>query len=141
MAILILKTLLINSQNKPILIDFTGWACVNCRRVEENIWSNPEVYDILKNKFIISSLYVDDRKKLSPDESFNFKFPDGRIKKIRTIGEKWSTFQLQNFNSASQPYYIMIHPNGRILNYPIQYTSSVNKYRNWLNKGLDNYGL
>ena len=129
------------SQNKPILIDFTGWACVNCRRVEENIWSNPEVYDILKNKFIISSLYVDDRKKLSPDESFNFKFPDGRIKKIRTIGEKWSTFQLQNFNSASQPYYIMIHPNGRILNYPIQYTSSVSKYRNWLNKGLDNYGL
>ena len=129
------------SQNKPILIDFTGWACVNCRRVEENIWSNPEVYDILKNKFIISSLYVDDRKKLSPDESFNFKFRDGRIKKIRTIGEKWSTFQLQNFNSASQPYYIMIHPNGRILNYPIQYTSSVNKYRNWLNKGLDNYGL
>ena len=129
------------SQNKPILIDFTGWACVNCRRVEENIWSNPEVYDILKNKFIISSLYVDDRKKLSPDESFNFKFPDGRIKKIRTVGEKWSTFQLQNFNSASQPYYIMIHPNGRILNYPIQYTSSVNKYRNWLNKGLDNYGL
>ena len=129
------------TQNKPILIDFTGWACVNCRRVEEKIWSNLEVYDILKNKFIISSLYVDDRKKLSPDESFNFKFPDGRIKKIRTIGEKWSTFQLQNFNSASQPYYIMIHPNGRILNYPIQYTSSVNKYRNWLNKGLDNYGL
>tara|TARA_A200000113_G_scaffold74924_1_gene65687 strand:+ start:1 stop:1443 length:1443 start_codon:yes stop_codon:yes gene_type:complete len=129
------------SQNKPILIDFTGWACVNCRRVEENIWSNPEVYDILKSRFIISSLYVDDRKKLSPDESFNFKFPDGRIKKIRTIGEKWSTFQLQNFNSASQPYYIMIHPNGRILNYPLQYTSSVNKYRNWLNKGLDSYDL
>ena len=127
--------------NKPILIDFTGWACVNCRRVEENIWSNPEVYDILKNKFIINSLYVDDRKKLSPEETFNFKFSDGRIKKIRTVGEKWSTFQLQNFNSASQPYYIIIHPNGRILNYPLQYTSSVNKYRNWLNKGLDNYGL
>jgi thiol:disulfide interchange protein DsbD len=127
--------------NKPILIDFTGWACVNCRRVEENIWSNPEVYDILKNRFIINSLYVDDRKKLSPEETFNFKFSDGRIKKIRTVGEKWSTFQLQNFNSASQPYYIIIHPNGRILNYPLQYTSSVNKYRNWLNKGLDNYGL
>ena len=129
------------SQNKPILIDFTGWACVNCRRVEENIWSDPEVYDILKSRFIISSLYVDDRKKLSSEELFTFKFPDGRIKKIRTIGEKWSTFQLQNFNSASQPYYIIIHPNGRVLNYPIQYTSSVNKYRNWLNKGLDNYGL
>lgn len=129
------------SQNKPILIDFTGWACVNCRRVEENIWSNPEVYDILKSSFIISSLYVDDRKKLIPEETFSFKFPDGRIKKIRTIGEKWSMFQLQNFNSASQPYYIIIHPDGRILNYPLQYTSSVNKYRGWLNKGLDNYGL
>ena len=75
-------------KNKPILLDFTGWACVNCRKIEENVWSKPEIYEILSNDVVIVSLYVDDRKKMSENEQFNFKFNDGTLKKIKTIGDK-----------------------------------------------------
>ena len=95
--------------NKPILIDFTGWACVNCRRMEENVWSDPEIYSLLKNDFVLISLYVDDREKLDVKDQFDFKFLNGRIKKIESLGEKWATFQAINFNSASQPFYVQLN--------------------------------
>ena len=121
--------------NKPILLDFTGWACVNCRKIEENVWSKPEIYEILSNDVVIVSLYVDDRKKMSENEQFNFKFNDGTLKKIKTIGDKWSTFQSYNFSSASQPFYVLLSNNEEILNPPIQYTNAEN-YFNWLKNGL-----
>ena len=65
--------------NKPILIDFTGWACVNCRRMEENVWSKPRVYKILNEEYVLISLYVDDRQKLSDDQMFNFKYFNGKV--------------------------------------------------------------
>ena len=73
--------------NKPILLDFTGWACVNCRRMEENVWADPAVYELLNERYIIISLYVDDRETLAPESQFNFQYPDGRIKEINTIGK------------------------------------------------------
>jgi len=125
-------------QHKPILLDFTGWACVNCRKMEENVWSDPEVYPILRDKFIIISLYVDDRKILDEKDQFDFQLPNGRIKRINTVGKKWATFQTINFNTASQPFYVQITSNGTLLNSPIQYTGSED-FKNWLKTGLYNY--
>ena len=122
--------------NKPILLDFTGWACVNCRRMEENVWADPAVYELLNERYIIISLYVDDRETLAPESQFNFQYPDGRIKEINTIGKKWATFQAINFNTASQPFYIQMSSDGELLNTPIQYTDKV-IFENWLKLGLE----
>ena len=125
------------SQNKPILLDFTGWACVNCRRIEENVWTDPEVYSLINDNFVLISLYVDDRKELDVKDFITLKYKSGKEKIIKTVGEKGATFQAINFKSASQPYYVLLDNNLRILNKPIQYTSK-DKYLNWLKEGLDN---
>ena len=122
-------------KNKPILLDFTGWACVNCRRVEENIWTDPNVFDLINENFVLISLYVDDRKKLDLNDQIDLKYKSGKIKEIRTIGDKSATIQALNFKSASQPYYVLLDPNLKILNSPIQYTSK-EVYQNWLEEGL-----
>ena len=124
-------------QNKPILLDFTGWACVNCRKVEENVWSEPAIFKLLNEELVLISLYVDDRTALPITQQFNFQYPDGRIRKINAIGEQWATFQSLNFNSASQPYYVLMQADGTLLNAPIQYTDA-KTYLDWLTKGLDN---
>lgn len=126
------------SVNKPILLDFTGWACVNCRKMEENVWSEPEVYTLLKEDYVLISLYIDDRKELSSEEQFDYKYESGRVKTINTVGEKWGTFQTINFNSASQPYYVLLSADLEVLNSAIQSEDS-EVYREWLLKGLQNY--
>ena len=126
------------AHDKPILLDFTGWACVNCRKMEENVWSRPEVFRLLNEEFAIISLYVDDRKELHESLQFDFQYPNGRIKTIKTIGEKWATFQSINFASASQPYYVLMSPNATILNPPIQYTDTAT-YKEWLESGLEQH--
>ena len=125
------------SQNKPILLDFTGWACVNCRRIEENVWTDPEVYSLIDDNFVLISLYVDDRKELDVKDFITLKYKSGKEKIIKTVGEKGATFQAINFKSASQPYYVLLDNDLRILNKPIQYTSK-DKYLNWLKEGLGN---
>ena len=122
-------------KNKPILLDFTGWACVNCRRIEENVWTDPNVYDLINENFVLISLYVDDRKELKLSDQLDLKYKSGKIKEIRTIGDKSATIQALNFKSASQPYYVLLDPNLKILNSPIQYTSK-EVYQNWLEEGL-----
>ncbi|WKX76229.1 protein-disulfide reductase DsbD family protein [Zobellia laminariae] len=124
--------------NKPILLDFTGWACVNCRKMEENVWSEPDVYEILKEDYVLISLYVDDRKELPESKQFDFKYDTGRVKHIEIIGQKWGTFQTVNFNAASQPYYVLMSPDLEILNNAVQYTDS-DVYREWLLEGLNNF--
>ena len=124
------------AKNKPILLDFTGWACVNCRKMEENVWSQPDIFNLLNEDFVIISLYVDDRKELPEGQKFEFKYPSGRIKTIKTIGEKWATFQSLNFTSASQPYYVLMSADETILNSPIQYTNA-KTYKDWLQSGLE----
>ena len=123
------------SQNKPILLDFTGWACVNCRRIEENVWTDPQVYSLINDNFVLISLYVDDRKELDVKDFITLKYKSGKEKIIKTVGEKGATFQAINFKSASQPYYVLLDNDLRILNKPIQYTSK-DKYLNWLKEGL-----
>ena len=121
--------------NKPILIDFTGWACVNCRKMEENVWPVPEVKELIEKNFILVSLYVDDRQKLPQDEQFVYTLPDSSKKSIRTIGDKYATFQNINFTSVSQPLYAIISPDEKLLNRPVGYTPNEKEYIDWLRSG------
>tara|TARA_R110001583_G_scaffold9203_1_gene43473 strand:+ start:37066 stop:39030 length:1965 start_codon:yes stop_codon:yes gene_type:complete len=123
--------------NKPILLDFTGWACVNCRKMEENVWSDAEVFPIIKNNYVLISLYTDDREELPESEKFNFQFDSGRVKEINNIAQKWGTFQDVNFNSISQPFYVLLSPDLKVLNTSIQ-NSDIPTYKNWLLEGLRN---
>lgn len=107
--------------------------------MEENVWSDPSIYNILKDDYILISLYVDDNEKKLPEaDQFSFKKANGKIKKIKTYGDKWSTFQVVNFKNASQPYYILMNANLEILNSPQQYTD-IETYKNWLEKGIYNF--
>ncbi len=121
--------------DKPILLDFTGWACINCRRVEENVWTDPKIYDLIDNKYVLISLYVDDRKELKDEDKLELTYESGKIKLIETVGQKAATFQALNFKSASQPFYVLLDNDLTILNKPIQYTSK-DIYLNWLEEGL-----
>jgi len=123
------------ASNKPIMIDFTGWGCVNCRRMEENVWVENDIYDMLKDDYVLISLYVDDKKDLEEDEQFDYQLPTGRVKEIRTVGNKWATFQAINFQTASQPYYVLIDSDFNLLNTPEQYTDK-ETYKAWLKEGL-----
>lgn len=127
------------TEGKPILLDFTGWACVNCRKMEEQVWSNPEVYDIIKNDYILISLYVDDKINLPESEQFNYLRENGGIKKIRTIGDKWATFQTVNFKNNSQPFYVLLDPEVNLLNPPVGYTPNEKEYLSWLREGLSKF--
>jgi len=125
--------------NKPILLDFTGWACVNCRKMEENVWSELDIFEMLKNDYILISLYVDDNKKELPkNQQFDFLKENGKLKKIKTVGDKWSTFQSINFKNASQPYYVLLSPELEVLNTTQQYTDKETYYA-WLKKGVTNF--
>ncbi|GFD72585.1 MULTISPECIES: protein-disulfide reductase DsbD family protein [Tenacibaculum] len=127
------------SVNKPVLLDFTGWACVNCRKMEENIWSQPDIYSLINDDYVLISLYVDDHQRMLPEEEqFDFIKSNGKVKRIRTYGDKWATFQSANFKTASQPFYVLMSPELEILNSPQQYTDH-GTYYNWLKTGLDRF--
>jgi thiol:disulfide interchange protein len=128
---------LARQQHKPLLIDFTGWACVNCRKMEENVWPDTKVKELIKGNFILVSLYVDDRKELPDDQQFPFPTSDGSIKPIRTIGDKFATLQSENFRNASQPLYVVISPDEKLMTYPVGYTPDPKDYAAWLQCGLD----
>jgi thiol:disulfide interchange protein len=128
---------LAKQQNKPLLIDFTGWACVNCRKMEENVWSKHGVKELIKNDYILVSLYVDDRKSLPDDQQFSFPTSDGSIKSIQTVGDKFSTLQSENFKNASQPLYVVISPDEKLMTRPVGYTPDAREYAQWLQCGLD----
>ncbi len=123
------------SSGKPMLLDFTGWACVNCRKMEEQVWSDPEVFRRLRDEFILVSLYVDERTPLPADEQFTFAYDNGTRKDIETVGDYWSTFQNLNFGSVSQPYYVLLSPGLEVLAPPVQNTD-IETYRSWLDSGL-----
>lgn len=126
-------------QGKPIMLDFTGWACVNCRKMEEQVWSKDKVYNILNEDFVIISLYVDDRRELPKDEQFKFLKDNGSIKNIKTIGDKWATFQTINFQNNSQPFYVLLNYDMELLNQPAAYVPDADEYSSWLKSGLDKF--
>ncbi len=126
-------------ENKPILIDFTGWACVNCRRMEENVWTDQRVHDLMRNEFIVVSLYVDERRLLPVSEQFTYTTKTGTAKKIVTVGDKWATFQSENFDAVSQPQYEIISPDERVLTRQKTYTPNPAAFAQWLQAGIDAY--
>lgn len=124
---------------KPVLIDFTGWACVNCRRMEEKVWPDPTVDSFLRREFVVVSLYVDERTPLPLAEQQVVKLPDGSSKSILTVGDKWASFQIQNFGATSQPQYIQLDPEEILLTRPKFYTPEAKDFAAWLQCGLNAY--
>jgi thiol:disulfide interchange protein len=118
---------------KPILLDFTGWGCVNCRKMEEQVWSDPKVLASLKNDFVLISLYVDEREELEESEKYVSKTT---LKNINTIGNKWSDFQIEHFKSNSQPQYLILnHESMKPLNGSTAYDPNIKLYVDWLEEG------
>jgi len=128
---------LAKAQQKPILIDFTGWACVNCRRMEEKVWPNEVVDSLMRNEFIVVSLYVDEKKKLPSAEQTVEKLSNGTEKSIVSVGDKWSTFQIENFGATSQPQYAIISPEQIALTKTKFYTPDPREFIRWLECGLN----
>jgi cytochrome c biogenesis protein CcdA len=123
--------------HKPVLIDFTGWACVNCRRMEENVWTDPEVKKRMLDSFVVVSLYVDERRLLPTAAQMVYPTKDGAQKNIITVGDKWATFQSENFNAVSQPQYALISPDEKILSFTKGYTPKASEFTQWLDCGLE----
>jgi len=123
--------------NKPIMLDFTGHACVNCRKMEQNVWAKDNILPILKNDVVLISLYVDDKRKLSGGEEMESKLRPG--KKLKYIGQKWSEFQTIKFGANAQPFYVLMDLNEENLNEPAAYTPDVDEYYNWLKEGISNF--
>jgi cytochrome c biogenesis protein CcdA/thioredoxin-related protein len=124
------------AQNKPLLIDFTGWACVNCRRMEEKVWPDAAVSQLMKEKFVVLSLYVDEKTKLPATAQSIYTGNTGTAKKIVTVGDLWSTFQTENFGATSQPQYAIIDGNEKALTKTKFYTPDAKEFANWLKCGL-----
>ncbi len=125
---------------KPVMIDFTGWSCVNCRKMEEKVWPDAQVYKRLSNDYVVISLYVDDKTVLPETEQFISK-SSGHEKKVKTTGNKWSDMQASKYNTNSQPYYVLLDNNGKILANPRGYTPDEKEYLNYLDAGLCRYKI
>ncbi len=123
--------------NKPVMLDFTGFACVNCRAMEQNVWVKDRVLQLLKNKVVLVSLYVDDKRPLPQGEEVASKLREG--KKLRYIGQKWSEFQTITYKTNTQPFYAIIGHDGEDLIEPVGYTPNVDAYYEWLKAGIDNF--
>ena len=121
---------------KPVLLDFTGYACVNCRKMEELVWSDPKVLGVLKNDVVLISLYVDDKKELPESEQY---VSETTGKKIKTIGNKWSDLQIKTYKANAQPFYVIVDHNSANLTEPSAYNPDIENYFNWLNTGIKNF--
>ena len=121
------------AEHKPVIIDFTGFGCVNCRKMEAAVWSDPQVADILNNKYILISLYVDDKTPLtSPIEVEE----NGQKRTLRTVGDKWSYLQRAKFGANAQPFYVLLNEEGHPLAGSRSYDEDIQGYIEFLNKGL-----
>ena len=124
--------------NKPVMLDFTGWACVNCRKMEEQVWSDAEVKRLLSEEMVLISLYVDERTKLPVDEQYETTIA-GKNKKVRTVGDRWMVMQTERYKTNSQPYYLVLDTDENVLVEPANYQDygSVSVFKEWLQRGLD----
>ncbi len=127
--------------SKPVMLDFTGYTCVNCRKMEENVWSQDRIRDLLTEDYVLVSLYVDDRAALPTGQVREVQRLDGtgRSLTIDQVGKKWHYFQQSVFEHATQPYYVLVSPDGRTLNPPVAYTPDVDDYANFLECGLSTF--
>ncbi|MCP2028412.1 thiol:disulfide interchange protein DsbD [Flavobacterium sp. HSC-32F16] len=122
--------------NKPVMLDFTGFACVNCRKMEERVWPDPQVLSQLNNDVVVISLYVDDKRPLEENEQVVSKITG---KKLKYIGQKWSEFQILKYKTNAQPYYVLVDHKGENLNQPTAYNPDIAFYTNWLKEGVRNF--
>ena len=122
--------------NKPVLLDFTGHACVNCRKMEERVWSDPKVLSVLTNDIVLISLYVDDKRQLPENEQY---VSETTRKKIKSIGNKWSDFQIKKYKANAQPYYVLLDHEGDNLNAYSAYDPDIDSYLKWLKEGIANF--
>ncbi|MBW1654997.1 protein-disulfide reductase DsbD family protein [Flavobacterium quisquiliarum] len=123
-------------EGKPVLLDFTGYACVNCRKMEELVWSDPKVLGVLNNDVVLISLYVDDKKELPENEQF---VSETTGKKIKTIGNKWSDLQIKTYKANAQPFYVIVDHNSNSLTETSAYNPDIEEYYNWLQSGIKNF--
>ena len=121
---------------KPVLIDFTGFGCVNCRKMEASVWTDPTVADILTKDYVLISLYVDDKTPLPQPMEVEF---NGEKRTLRTIGDKWSYLQASKFGANAQPFYVPVDNDGKPLNAAFSFKEDVSAYLDFLHKGLENY--
>lgn len=121
---------------KPVMLDFTGYGCVNCRKMELAVWTDPAVSKLINDQYVLITLYVDKKDRL-PEPVIVTE--NGRERKLRTIGDKWSYLQSVKFNSNSQPYYVLLDNEGKPLNSSYAYNEDVNAYVKFLETGLKNY--
>ena len=125
------------SINKPILLDFTGYACVNCRKMEDYVWSDPAILKILQEEVVLISLYVDSKKELPKNEQYISKETG---KEIVSVGNKWSDFQITRYKANAQPYYIVLDTEENMLSdKPESYNSNIDEYKSWLREGIDRF--
>jgi thiol:disulfide interchange protein len=117
---------------KPVLLDFTGWSCTNCRKMEASVWSDPAVLKLLKEDYVLISLYVDDKTELAESEKYTSSFSH---KKVKTVGNKWSDFQAAKFGTNSQPYYVIVDKAGNPLVAPQAFNLDINNYIEFLKSG------
>lgn len=123
-------------QGKPVMIDFTGYGCVNCRKMELAVWTNPKVSDIINNDYVLITLYVDNKTPLpSPVKIVE----NGTERTLRTVGDKWSYLQRVKFGANAQPFYVLIDNEGKPLNKSYSYDEDIPKYIEFLQTGLENY--
>ncbi|HEY1194421.1 protein-disulfide reductase DsbD family protein [Flavobacterium sp.] len=122
--------------NKPVMIDFTGYACVNCRKMEERVWPDPKVLNVLNNDVVLISLYVDDKRPLPENEQVVSKIT-GKV--LKYTGQKWSELQILKYKTNAQPYYVLMDHNEKDLNKPSAYNPDINGYYNWLQEGVRNF--
>ncbi len=127
---------LAKKENKPILIDFTGYGCENCRKMEEFVWSEPDILPILQNDVVLASLYVDDKEELPEAAQTKIDMGGGQMKKIKTIGDRWSMFQQVNFNNNSQPHYVLMTPDGKVINTPVSGYMPKEDFKKFLECGV-----
>ncbi|MDQ8012187.1 MAG: cytochrome c biogenesis protein CcdA [Flavobacterium nitrogenifigens] len=121
---------------KPVLLDFTGYACVNCRKMEELVWSDPKVLGVLNNDVVLISLYVDDKKELPESEQY---VSETTGKKIKTIGNKWSDLQIKTYKANAQPFYVIVDHNSANLTVPSAYNPNIEEYYGWLQSGIKSF--
>ena len=124
------------AEGKPVLIDFTGFGCVNCRKMEAAVWTDPQVADKLTKDYVLISLYVDDKQPLAePIEVME----NGKKRKLRTVGDKWSYLQRSKFGANAQPFYVILDNEGKPLAGSYSYDEDISLYTEFLDRGLQNY--
>jgi thiol:disulfide interchange protein DsbD len=124
------------AEGKPVIIDFTGFGCVNCRKMEAAVWSNPQVADMLNNQYVLISLYVDDKTPLPQPIEIE---ENGQQRTLRTVGDKWSYLQRTKFGANAQPFYVLLDDKGQPLAPSRSYDEDIAAYLQFLRQGLSSY--